>query len=84
MKVKNKVINHKLQKSFNKNLLQFVTMIVEILSKVRGLAWHEDVMIVKDLLHSQGLVLIGVRLLYEMLSLSFVLVVIPGMYPDLK
>ena len=59
-------------------------MIVEIVSEVRGLAGHEDVVIVKDLLHSEGLVLVGVRLLYEMFRLSSVLIVFPGMDPDLK
>ena len=41
-------------------------------------------MIVQDLTHSQNLVLIGVRLLYEVLRLSLVLIVLPGMDPDLK
>ena len=59
-------------------------MIVEIVSEVRGLAWHEDVMIVQDLLHSQHLVVVGVRLLYEVLRLRLVLIVLPGMDPDLK
>ena len=59
-------------------------MIVEIVTEVRGLAGHEDVMIIQNLLHSQGLVLIGVRLLYEVLGLSSVLIVLSGMDPDLK
>ena len=63
--------------------LKFITMIVEIVPEVRGLAGHEDVMIIQDLLHSQSLVLIGVRLFYQVLRLSSVLIVFPGMYPDL-
>ena len=59
-------------------------MIVEVVTEVRGLAGDEDVMIIEDLLHSQGLVLVGVRLLYQMLGLGSVLVVLPGMDPDLK
>ena len=57
---------------------------MEIVPEVRGLAGHEDVMIIQDLLHSQCLVLIGVRLFDEVLRLSSVLVVLPGMYPDLE
>ena len=59
-------------------------MIVKIVTEVRCLAGHEDVVIVQDLLHSQYLVLIGVRLLYEVLRLRLVLIVLPGMDPDLK
>ena len=64
--------------------LEFIVMIVKILSEIRCLAGYENVIILDDLDLTQLAVLIGVRLLYQMVGLCLVLVVILWVYPHLN
>ena len=59
-------------------------MVVEVLAEVRGLAGHEDVIMIKNLGLVQLPVLVGVGLSYQVVGLSLVLIILPGMYPDLR
>ena len=64
--------------------LEFIVVIVKILSEIRCLAGYENVIILDDLDLTQLAVLIGVRLLYQMVGLCLVLVVILWVYPHLN
>ena len=64
--------------------LEFIVVIVKILSEIRCLAGYENVIILDDLDLTQLAVLIGVRLLYQMVGLSLVLVVVLWVYPHLN
>ena len=59
-------------------------MVVEVLAEVGGLAGHEDVVILKNLGLAQLPVLVGVGLSDQVVGLSLVLIILPGMYPDLS
>ena len=64
--------------------LEFIVVIVKILSEIRCLAGYENVIILDDLDLTQLAVLIGVRLLYQMVGLCLVLVVVLWVYPHLN
>ena len=64
--------------------LEFIVVIVKILSEIRCLARYENVIILDDLDLTQLAVLIGVRLLNQMVGLCLVLVVILWVYPHLN
>ena len=59
-------------------------MVVEVLAEVGGLAGHEDVIILQNLGLAQLPVLVGVGLSYQVVGLGLVLIILPGMYPDLS
>ena len=54
------------------NLLKFIVVVVKILTKVCGLAGHEEGEVVQDLLLGELEVLVGVRLPEQVVRLSLV------------